>query len=266
VPTIAESVELLDKLTAIAAQASATILEARANLGLRTKPDGSPVTAADEAAEAVILEGLARVMPGMPVITEEQTGRAIPAAGASYVLVDPLDGTKEFIAGRDEYTVNIAVVSKGVPALGIVVAPAQGLAWRGVVGHGAERLRITPGAGAPVTIRTRKRPSDEILAAVSRSHLEDRTREFLSRFANVKMVPSGSSIKFCRIAEAEADVYPRLAPTHDWDIAAGHAVLAAAGGAVFRPEGGPPIYGSAELLIPGFIAWGDPESAAGIRA
>jgi 3'(2'), 5'-bisphosphate nucleotidase len=265
-PDITEAVELLARLTAIATQASAIILEKRADLGLRTKMDGSPVTAADEAAESVILAGLAQAAPGLPVITEEQSARAAPAAGASYILVDPLDGTKEFIAGRDEYTVNIAIVAAGMPAIGIVAAPALGLAWRGIVGRGAERLRLAPAAGGPEPIHTRKRPSAELLAAVSRSHLEDRTREFLSRFPNVRLLPSGSSIKFCRIAEGAADIYPRLAPTHDWDIAAGHAVLAAAGGAVVTPEGGPPIYGSAELIIPGFIAWGDPESAAGIKA
>ena len=153
-----------------------------------------------------------------------------------------------------------------MPVIGIVAAPALGFAWRGAVGHGAERLQLGPAAGAPVPIRTRKRPSTELLAAVSRSHLEDRTRAFLARFVNVQSVPSGSSIKFCRVAEGAADVYPRLAPTHDWDIAAGHAVLVAAGGAVVTPDGGALAYSSAGFLIPGFIAWGDPASAVGITA
>jgi 3'(2'), 5'-bisphosphate nucleotidase len=153
-----------------------------------------------------------------------------------------------------------------VPVLGIVAAPALGLAWRGIVGRGAERLQLAAQAGAPVPIHTRQRRDDELLAAVSRSHLEDRTRAFLDRFTNVQPVPSGSSIKFCRVAEGDADIYPRLAPTHDWDIAAGHAVLAAAGGAVVAPDGGALAYGSAGFLIPGFIAWGDPARAAGITA
>jgi 3'(2'), 5'-bisphosphate nucleotidase len=258
-----DAAELLDKLTAIVATASATILDMRANPGARTKADGSPVTAADEAAEAIILEGLAQAAPGLPVVSEEQTTRAAPVRGASHILVDPLDGTKEFIAGRDEFTVNIAILTAGVPVIGIVSAPALGLAWRGIVGRGAARLALA--GGTPVAIRTRKRRSGELLAAVSRSHLEDRTRAFLARFTGVKPVQSGSSIKFCRVAEGAADVYPRLAPTHDWDIAAGHAVLAAAGGSVVTPSGGQLAYGTPELLIPGFIAWGDPASAAGIK-
>lgn len=259
-----DAAALLEKLTAIVAKASATILDMRVNPGARIKADGSPVTAADEAAEAIILEGLSQCAPGLPVVSEEQTARTSPAPDADYILVDPLDGTKEFIAGRDEFTVNIALLAAGAPVIGIVSAPALDLCWRGVVGRGAERL--TFGGGDPVGIRTRSRPEDELLAAVSRSHLEDRTRAFLGRFTGVKPVQSGSSIKFCRVAEGNADVYPRLAPTHDWDIAAGHAVLAAAGGCVVRPEGGQLAYGTPELIIPGFIAWGDPQSAAEIRA
>jgi 3'(2'), 5'-bisphosphate nucleotidase len=261
VPTLdaAACADLMDEITEIAARASKAILQVAGNAEVRNKGDGSPVTAADETAEAVICDGLKRLAPSVPIISEEQASHDRPQPGArgSYFLVDPLDGTKEFISGRDEYTVNIAVVTDGVPMLGIVTAPAAGIAWRGIVGRGAERLAIAGGATTRAAIHTRPRPGHELVVMVSRSHLEERTKTFIEQFPQAKLVQCGSSVKFCRLAEGAADLYARLAPTHDWDIAAGHAVLAAAGGKVTAPDGSAVTYGSRELLIPAFLAWGD---------
>ncbi len=258
--------ELLDELTAIVCQASAAILKIRAGaLDPRTKPDLSPVTAADEAAEAVILGGLARALPGVPVVSEEATGRAPPTKLAdTFILVDPLDGTRELLAGRDEFTVNVAIVSGGRPVLGIVAAPALGLLWRGREGKGAERLLIAGGAAQERTaIRTRTCPESGLVATVSRSHLDADTQAFLARLPLGTTVNCGSAIKFCQLAEGEADVYPRFGTTCEWDVAAGHAVLAAAGGHIATPDGRPLPYGrmAERFRVRGFIAWGDPAAS-----
>jgi 3'(2'), 5'-bisphosphate nucleotidase len=254
--------DLMEALTAIAVRACVAILDVRGSPGLRVKADGSPVTIADEAAEAVILAELAQVVPVLPVVSEEQAARSRQTiSGATYALVDPLDGTKEFIAGLDEYTVNIAIVVGGLPVLGIVAAPALGLIWRGIVGSGAERIATGRNAGPKAVLRTRAKPGAGLIATVSRSHLDARSQAFLAHFPGVTQMPCGSAVKFCRIAEGAADVYPRLAPTREWDVAAGHAVLVAAGGIVVRPDGGPLRYGDTDFLVPGFVAWGDPAMA-----
>jgi 3'(2'), 5'-bisphosphate nucleotidase len=262
---------LLDELTTIVSAAAAAILAARAgSLDARAKADLSPVTAADHAAEAVILEGLARLLPGVCVVSEEAAGRAPPASiPGSFVLVDPLDGTRELLAGRDEFTVNVAIVNGGRPRLGIVAAPAQGLLWRGIEGCGAERLRLSPGAPASEAqersaIRTRPSPRSGLVAVVSRSHLDPRTQAFLARLPITDRRACGAAIKFCQIAEATADVYPRLSTTCEWDVAAGHAIVAAAGGVVITPEGTPLNYGRVveNFRVPAFIAWGDPSLPA----
>jgi 3'(2'), 5'-bisphosphate nucleotidase len=261
---------LLDDLTTIVSAAAAAILAARASaLDPRTKPDFSPVTAADEAAEAVILDGLARVLPGIPVVSEEAAGRTIPDhLGEQFVLVDPLDGTRELLAGRNEFTVNVAIVSAGRPVLGIVSAPALGLVWRGQGGR-AERLRLAPGAPAGGAhergaIRTRSCPATGLIAAISRSHLDPETQAFLARLPVGETVSGGSAIKFCQVAEGAADIYPRFGTTCEWDVAAGHAVLSAAGGSVMMPEGTPLPYGriAERFRVRSFIAWGDPSAAA----
>jgi 3'(2'), 5'-bisphosphate nucleotidase len=268
VPTLdaAACADLMDEITKIIAHAAETILDFAKTPDVQRKADGSPVTSADLAAEAIICEGLQRLAPDVPVISEEQAARDKPAAirGGSYFLVDPLDGTREFIAGRDEYTINIALMTDGAPMLGIICAPALGLFWRGVVGRGADRI-LAAHTGAPTPINTRPRPQSEAVVMVSRSHLEARTKSYVDGLPGAKLVQSGSSIKFCRLAEGSADLYPRLAPTHDWDIAAGHAILKAAGGSVTAPDGAPPVYGSNDLLIPAFLAWGDPASAVLIK-
>jgi 3'(2'), 5'-bisphosphate nucleotidase len=267
--TAREAGRLMDALTEIVARASAATLRTHfSQVARRTKDDLSPVTAADELSEAAILEGLARVLPGVPVVSEESLERAPGHIGASVVIVDPLDGTKEFLAGRDEFTVNVGIVTHGVPVAGIIAAPAQGLLWRGVVGGGAERLKLdtAAAAGDPIAIRTRAAP-DRMVVATSRSHLDPHTQAFLARLGPVEPYPCGSSVKFCQLAQGAADLYPRLAPTHEWDIAAGCAILAAAGGRVTDPDGQPLRFGQPDknFLVPGFIAWGDPAKAALMR-
>jgi 3'(2'), 5'-bisphosphate nucleotidase len=217
----------------------------------------------------VILDGLARLLPGLPVIAEESVGRqSPPALGDTFVLVDPLDGTKEFIAGRDEYTVNVALVSGRTPIAGIIAAPARRLLWRGVVGHGAERLAIAgETVGAPKRIHVRQWRSSGAVALVSRSHRDAATEALLDRLPPTRAESCGSSLKFCRLAEGSADIYPRLGPTSEWDIAAGHALVVAAGGMVTAPDGRPLAYGNAQqrFRVPGFIAWGDSEVDLRVR-
>jgi 3'(2'), 5'-bisphosphate nucleotidase len=252
---------LIDALTTISLSAAEAIR--RSQGGIRTKADGSPVTAADEAAEAVIRDGLERLTPALPVVSEERAEREKPAIqSVNYFLVDPLDGTREYIAGRDEYTINIGLVSGGTPILGIITAPALGLIWRGIVGSGAERLEFSSRkTSPPKAIHTRPRPHGDICVMVSRSHLDARTQAYLESLSPARREPCGSSVKFCRLAEGAADLYPRLGPTRDWDVAAGQAILVAAGGAVVAPDGTSLIYGSPGLRIPAFVAWGDPTAA-----
>jgi 3'(2'), 5'-bisphosphate nucleotidase len=248
---------LIEELTAIAARAAAAIRQCGV-ASLRRKSDGSPVTAADHVAEAVILQDLKRLAPGIPIVSEERSGEthAGTSQEATYFLVDPLDGTREFIAGRDEFTVNIALINLATPLLGIIAAPAADLAWRGIVGRGAERIRLADQSGR-TAIRTRPRSARPVIM-ISRSHLDADTKAYLAGMAQASAVTSGSSIKFCRIAEGTADLYPRLAPTHDWDVAAGHALVLAAGGDVRAADGSPLVYGTPKRLIPDFIARGDP--------
>jgi len=238
----------------------------RGGLGVEGKADGSPVTLADLAADRVIVTGLAALRPDIPVVSEESVHATTRLAG-SFFLIDPLDGTKEFIAGRDEFTVNLALIVDGAPLLGIVSAPAIGLLWRGVVGAGAERLTLTPDGriidAAPIRTRSFPAAGSPWIAAVSRSHGDARTEAFLNARPGVQRITVGSAVKFGRIAEGAADIYPRLGTTCEWDIAAGHAVVTAAGGAVTDAAGQPIRFGIGRerFLVPEFIAWGDPLAA-----
>lgn len=264
-----EAAGLLGDLIEIVSRAAALIMaRPYAEVARRTKADRSPVTEADVAAEAVILEGLAQLLPGMSVVAEESAACAPAHLTASFALVDPLDGTKEFLAGRDEFTVNLAIVTHGVPVAGIIAAPARGLLWHGVIGAGAERLKLRwgddPANAERSGIRTRPAPQG-LIVTTSRSHLDEKTERFLTRLPIARHDRSGSSIKFCHLAQGDADVYPRFSPTSEWDIAAGCAIVAAAGGVVTNAEGGALAFGRAErnFVVPGFVAWGDPEKAAG---
>jgi len=259
--------QVLDALSEIVSRAAeATLAVPFSDVQQRIKNDLSPVTAADEASEALILEGLARVLPGVPVVAEESVagGTRPDTLGQSFLLVDPLDGTKEFLAGRDEFTVNVAIVTHGIPIAGIIAAPAQGLLWRGIVGGKAERLRLklgTPPSEAYDRSYIRARPAPERLTvATSRTHLDEITEDFLARLPIAKRYMCGSSVKFCHLAQGDADIYPRLSPTCEWDIAAGCAILTAAGGRVTAPDGGPLAFGgvSKKFRVPGFIALGAP--------
>jgi 3'(2'), 5'-bisphosphate nucleotidase len=263
---------LLDDLAAIASQAGAAILRARsAGISVRGKPDASPVTEADEAAEAIILAGLRRVLPGISVVSEEaECLRRTTHVPETFALVDPLDGTREFVSGRDEFTVNIAIIHGGRPAAGIVGAPALDSIWRGASGGGADRLRLVCGAHprdarSRDTLRTSPHRGNVWRTLVSRSHPDAMTELWLQRLAEIERLDCGSSLKFCKMAEGAADLYPRLGPTSEWDIAAGDAVLSAAGGVVLTPAGDLLRYGQVanDLKVHGFIAWANPKDAVG---
>jgi 3'(2'), 5'-bisphosphate nucleotidase len=254
---------LWEALTLAVARAGAATLAARSNLTVRIKADHSPVTDADERSQAVLLEATAQLMPGVAAVAEEM---ASPPSrlGEVFVLIDPLDGTKEYISGSSEYTVNLGIVRNRTPLAGILAVPACGMIYRGIVGIGAERLAMTPdGAVASPAgvsaIAVRTAPRGALTAAVSRSHLDDATVALLDRLGIAGRVPCGSALKFCRVAEGLADIYPRLGTTCEWDVAAGHALVAAAGGAVTLPDGGALGYGEAarNFRIAAFIAWGD---------
>jgi len=246
---------LLPKLVALAERAGAVILDHYGrDVEVRKKADASPVTAADEAAEAVILEGLAELAPSVPVVAEERVAAGkVPALDEQpFWLVDPLDGTKEFLSRNGEFTVNIGLVEDGLPTLGVVQAPALGKVWWGAVGHGA----WARSDGTERAIAARPRPSSGPVAVASRSHADPETEAWLDEVGAAERISAGSSLKFCLIAEGRADLYPRFGPTMEWDTAAGHAVLRAAGGRVTTRDGAPFLYRKPGFRNPGFIAYG----------
>ncbi|EKS29246.1 3'(2'),5'-bisphosphate nucleotidase CysQ family protein [Afipia felis] len=265
---------LMEPLTKLAVEAGAAILAInRKTMGLGRKIDGSVVSDADKLADAIIAEGLAKLAPAIPVLSEERTHLAARPYRDSFFLIDPLDGTREFITGTDEFTVNIALVTRGEPVLGIVVAPALGTVWRGIIGIGAERLPVTENAtvyGAPTPIRTRPHPGPGApwIVSVSRSHGDPRTEAFIAERPGAIRQVLGSAIKFCRVAEGGADIYPRLSPTSEWDVAAGHAIVTAAGGLVTSGLGELLKFGEdhEDFLVHDFIAWGDPQAACRNKA
>jgi 3'(2'), 5'-bisphosphate nucleotidase len=253
-----------DDLLALAQAAGAAIL-ALYDAGpgrIAAKGDGSPVTAADAAAEAVILAGLERLAPGERVVAEERfSADGIVCTDDAFWLVDPLDGTREYIARNGEFTVNIARVRRGRPELGIVHAPALGVTWWGVVGDGAWMRD----GGPPRAIRARPAPADGLVVAASRSHGDGgRLDAFLARWPVRERLALGSSLKFCRIAEGVVDLYPRFGPTMEWDTAAADAVLRAAGGIVVDAGSGAPLtYGKPGHRNGEFVAYGAWGPAAG---
>ncbi len=258
---------LIAPLTDLVVRAGAAILAVNRHvMKVDGKQDGSPVTEADHAADRIIADGLARLAPSIPAVSEErECPDGLPFRG-SFFLIDPLDGTKEYVAGRNEFTVNLALVSDGTPLLGIIGAPALGLIWRGLVGRGAERLTIRgSSAEAATAIRTRRLPlpGEPWVAAVSRSHGDARTEAFIDARPGATRAELGSAVKFARVAEGAVDIYPRLAPTSEWDIAAGHAIVTAAGGKVADAKGAPLRFGQGakDFIVPEFIAWGDPTAA-----
>jgi 3'(2'), 5'-bisphosphate nucleotidase len=257
-----DAAALMESLTDLVRQAGAAILAInRSGMRIDGKSDGSPVTEADLASDRIIGEGLARLVPQVPALSEERVHPGTPPCRGSFFLIDPLDGTKEFVAGRDEFTVNLALVTNGTPRLGIIGAPALGLIWRGQVGRGAERLTVDAASPAE-PIHTRKYPKrgEPWTVAVSRSHGDPRTESFIAGRPGAVRQMLGSAVKFGRVAEGVADIYPRLAPTSEWDVAAGCAVVTAAGGRITDGRGAELKFGQGRdgFIVPDFIAWGDP--------
>jgi 3'(2'),5'-bisphosphate nucleotidase len=235
------------------------------------KADGSPVTQADQRAEAVILKGLAELAPGVPVVAEEEwaAGRTPSSVGARFFCVDPLDGTRDFIARRAEFTVNIAAIEHGIPTKGVVFAPASGVLYAGEPGRAMKAVwdaRSTRNIETAKPIGVTSRSGPWRVTASRRSGLQ-RTEAFLEALGDAIEKPSSSSVKFCWIAEGDVDLYPRFGNVHEWDAAAGHAVLSAAGGGLMRLDGAPVTYGRSDrnFLIDGFVAFGDAAAEAEAR-
>ncbi|MEL6962095.1 MAG: 3'(2'),5'-bisphosphate nucleotidase CysQ [Pseudomonadota bacterium] len=249
-----EPKDLLAEIVTLADSAGDVIMQHyRGEIEVKTKADESPVTAADEAGEAVILEGLARLAPDIPVVAEEKVAAGdIPEIGDGHFwLVDPLDGTKEFISKNGEFTVNIALIDTDGPVMGVVLAPARARAWWGWRGQGAW---MRSAAGDVTKINVRPVPAHGPTAVASRSHADAATEDFLDKIGAAERISAGSSLKFCLVAEGKADIYPRFGPTMEWDVAAGHAVLLAAGGCVTTLEGEPFLYRKPDFRNIGFIA------------
>lgn len=256
---------MIERLEALACRAGQAIMEVyREGAEVRSKADHTPVTIADERAEAIILKGLRSAYPDMACVSEEEISAGIgpTSTGRRFFLIDPLDGTREFISKRPEFTVNIALVEEGQPILGVVYAPAAGVVYSGRPGratrasvderfeaHGHEEIAASP-------------PADPVRILCSRSHMTPETQAFLDRHANAVTCSIGSSLKFCKVAEGGADLYPRFGRTMEWDTAAGDAVLRAAGGSTLRLDGSPLSYGkrdeagNSDYANPHFVASG----------
>jgi len=255
---------LARELGRIAHEAGRLILTHYAQVSeVRTKSDSSPVTKADEDAEALIIDRLRKLAPEIPVIAEESVARGhVPETGARFFLVDPLDGTKEFLQRNGEFTVNIALIENGRPVAGVVTAPAKARAFIGDGANGA--FELTAPDDLPLDtetaqrIRVRRPPPDGLVAVVSRTHRDLQTEQFLEAYQIGNLLSAGSSLKFCLVATGEADLYPRHGTTMEWDTAAGQAVLEAAGGSVTTLEGEPLTYGKAarRFVNPFFVARG----------
>jgi 3'(2'),5'-bisphosphate nucleotidase len=258
-------------MVGIALEAGREVLEVHAaGAQAESKSDGSPVTEADRRAEAVILRGLYEIAPAVPVVAEEQVAAGhAPATGAEFFLVDPLDGTKEFLRGPDsrgEFTVNIGLVRDGAPIAGVVYAPLLEKIWAARPGEAwvADTRKEDGAAGPARPIQVRKTPAEGVVAIASRSHGSPETASYLSNYDIAELRAAGSSLKFCVIAEGEADLYPRFGRTMEWDTAAGDAVLRAAGGRTVTLDGAPLKYGkrntpTGEFANPNFIALGSIE-------
>ena len=245
--------ELCSRAGAVVMDVYGTAFEAR------LKDDASPVTEADERAEAVLLAGLAELLPGVTVVAEEAVAAGgLPEVPTEFLLVDPLDGTREFLSRNGDFTVNVALVRDGAPVAGAVHAPARSRSFYG--GTTAVGAACDPGGplvgAAPLV--TRDYPAEGLVAVASKSHLDDETAAFLDRLPLSDRRSAGSSLKLCLVAAGEADVYPRFGPTMEWDTAAGDAVLRAAGGTVVDEDGAVFRYGKVEsgLRNGPFVCWG----------
>ncbi|MEM7620093.1 MAG: 3'(2'),5'-bisphosphate nucleotidase CysQ [Pseudomonadota bacterium] len=261
---------LSDQLTKTAYKAGQTILDIyQEDIKVEIKADNSPVTLADKEAENIILKDLKAIAPDIPVIAEEaaQDGNLPDTSGKTFFLVDPLDGTKEFIKKTGQFTVNIGLIENGIPVFGLIYAPAL------------QQLYLTPDKDQAAmatldcqnttfqvtehqTITTRAKDEDGLIVATSRSHMDTKTSDFLKNYKIKQNIAAGSSLKFCLLAKGEADLYPRFGRTMEWDTAAGHAILSAAGGCVISEDGSAMKYGKRDQSYanPGFIAWSLPDA------
>ena len=247
----------------IASEAGKLIMASRkSGTSVNLKSDGSPVTAADVQAEKLIRARLDTIMPDVAIVAEEsfEAGQAGPAP-ERFLLVDPLDGTREFVSGSDEFTVNIALIEAAEPVVGTIYAPALGHLY--LAGATAFRADVQAGEAVPAlaalsVIGTSPVPAAGMRAIGSRSHMDADTERWLRGLPVAELRSAGSSLKFCLIARGDADVYPRMAPTMEWDTAAGHAILIAAGGCVMALDGTPLRYGKTDggFKNHGFVAWG----------
>ena len=231
-----------DRILAVSAGALAT----------ERKADQSPVTAADKAADAAITATLGASAPGIPIVSEENTASHAAAPTGPYFIVDPLDGTRGFIEGSDEFTVNIALIENRAPTLGVVLVPR----WRELYWVGEDGKAMMRRGGEPVVISARAPPGDGLVAVVSRSHRTAETDAFLATLPIARQLTASSSLKFCQVARGLADVYPRFGATCEWDTAAGDAILRAAGGSVRTPDGAVLDYGKPRWLNGAFVARG----------
>lgn len=254
---------LMDELGSIAIAAGDIALKYRRQAEILHKTDGSPVTQADHEANALVLERVGALLPHLSIVSEEQAGsHTLCGTTQEFLLVDPLDGTKEYIDGSDDFTVNIGWIRAGNPIAGVVYAPATRRLWLGW-GGGATFIDLSHSpelATAPrQAIKTRKAPENGLIVLASRRHCNDETEQYLSRLRHYTRQSAGSSLKFCLLAEGKADLYPRMSPTMQWDTAAGDAILRAAGGLVTTLDGAPLTYGRRETGFnsPWFIAVGD---------
>ena len=247
---------ILPDVIKIADEASEKVLHIyQSDFKVNYKEDHSPITAADIASHDMIVKGLRQISRDIPILSEE--GAEIPweerKKWRRFWLIDPIDGTKDFTQRTGEFTVNIAMIEDGEPVMGVVTAPALKEAFWGIKGEGAHMRDRT---GRVHGIRVAE-PKDTLRVVASKNHLNEETRAFIETLGSHETVQAGSSLKFCRIAEGHADIYPRMGPTSEWDTAAAHAVLVAAGGKVQTPEGQPLVYGKENILNPNFIAAGN---------
>lgn len=247
--------QLIENLLEIAKQAGEKVMQVYASddFSTRVKSDNSPLTEADLRSHQCIVNGLTKLNLNIPIISEEdEASHQLFQTSARFWLLDPLDGTKEFIARSDEFTVNIALVEHGKAVLGVVFAPALDLLYWGSPTLGAwSRYH---GTTKQLKINTAYQPTNQLRVVASKSHLNEETKAFIAKLGNATLVQFDSSLKICKIAECEADIYPRLGPTCVWDTAAGHAILSAAGGVMVDEKLNPLFYNRAEILNPYFIA------------
>jgi len=252
--TVPDRSKLTDSIVDVARRAGDIIMEIfHSDFEVRTKADKSPVTVADERSESFVVERLSALAPDIPIVGEElyAAGQRPDISGGVFWLVDALDGTSEFTKRGQDFTVNIALIENGVPSLGVVHAPALDFTCWGSPDGAFRKI----GDESAERIFARIPPADGLIAVISKSH-QNNEMDFLKDRTIAGSVNRGSSLKFCLIAAGEADIYPRLGPTSEWDIAAGHALLAAAGGSVTQLDGQPIAYGKANVLNPHFVAQG----------